>query len=193
MFLSEGWEDRVSDKQITLQSGFLSKIMPGDCILADRGFLTERDLNMKGAHLSMPKVRKGRDQLSGKDVHESRHNANARIHVERVIGQLKKFRILQTAIPITQVDLIDSILITVSSIVNLNKSIIPKLTTKFITPLQGVSQIMEVSDIREKFGKCVALQNIRKQSGNLANARLNQGNIRENVFLYFLNHSISIT
>ena len=126
MFFSEGWRGRVSDKQIILKSGFLSKIMPGDCILADRGFLIEEDLHMKGAHLSMSKFRKGKNQLPAKDLHESRHIANVRIHIERVLGQQKDFKILQTTTPITQVDLIDSIMITISSIVNMNKSIVPK-------------------------------------------------------------------
>lgn len=90
MFLSEGWGGRVSDKQITLESGFLSKIQPGDCILADRGFLIEEDLNKKGAYLRIPKFTKGKSQLAAKDVDVSRQLANVRIHVERVIGQLKK-------------------------------------------------------------------------------------------------------
>ena len=126
MFLSEGWGGRVSDKQITLESGFLNKIVPGDCILADRGFLIEDDLNRKGAYLSIPKFTKGKTQLPARDVHGSRHIANVRIHVERVIGALKNFRILQTTIPITQVDLIDKVMITVCALVNLRKSVVPK-------------------------------------------------------------------
>ena len=50
-------------KQITLESGFLNKIVPGDCILADRGFLIEDDLNRKGAYLGIPKFTKGKMQL----------------------------------------------------------------------------------------------------------------------------------
>ena len=34
-----------------------------------------------------------------------------RIHVERFIGQLKEFRIVQGAVPIIQVDLIDHMII----------------------------------------------------------------------------------
>ena len=39
IFLSEGLGGRVSDKQMTLESGFLDKINYGDCILTDRCFL----------------------------------------------------------------------------------------------------------------------------------------------------------
>ena len=37
-FISKGWGGRASDKCVTENSGFLSKLLPGDVVLADRGF-----------------------------------------------------------------------------------------------------------------------------------------------------------
>lgn len=126
MFLSHGWGGRVSDKQITMESGFLDKVTNGDCIMADRGFLIEDELNERGAVLKIPRFTKGKDQLSAKEVDESRQLAHVRIHVERVIGRLKDFRILQTVIPITQVNLLDKIMTIICGVINLNRSIINK-------------------------------------------------------------------
>uniref|UniRef100_A0AAV2MQM7 DDE Tnp4 domain-containing protein n=1 Tax=Knipowitschia caucasica TaxID=637954 RepID=A0AAV2MQM7_KNICA len=43
MFISEGYAGRSSDKYITMNSGFLEALRPGDEVMADRGF-TIRDL-----------------------------------------------------------------------------------------------------------------------------------------------------
>ena len=126
-FLSQGWGGRVSDKQITLDSGFLSKVQNGDCILADRGFLIEDELHRRGAYLKLPKFTKGKDQLAASDVHTSRQLSNVRIHVERVIGQLKKFRLIQNTIPISQVDMLDDVMKVISALINLNKSVVSVL------------------------------------------------------------------
>ena len=124
IFLSTGWGGRVSDKEITLQSGFLDKISYGDCVLADRGFLIENELNSRGSFLKIPKFTKGKEQLPAKDVHDSRRLSNVRNHVERVIGQLKNFRILQNTIPLTQIDLLDDAMVVIAAAVNLNKSVV---------------------------------------------------------------------
>ena len=42
--------------------------------------------------------------------------------MERVIGQLKSFKILQQILTIIHVDLIDKVLVVVSTIMNLNQS-----------------------------------------------------------------------
>ena len=64
--------------------------------------------------------------MTGKDIDISRQIAHVRIHVYRVIGRLKKFKILNTTIPIAQVDLTDNIMVTIAGIINLNASVVNK-------------------------------------------------------------------
>ena len=123
-FLLSGWGGRVSDKQITLQSGFLKKLTFGDLVLADRGFNLHDEIASAGAVLKIPCFTKGKSQLSQCEVDTSRQLSNVRIHVERVIGRLKKFRYLQTTVPIQQVDLLDNVMIIISACVNLNQKIV---------------------------------------------------------------------
>ena len=98
----------------------------GDCILADRGFNIKEELSALGATLKIPSFTKGKKQLSGGEVDTSRQLSSVRIHVERVIGRIKKFRLLQTTLPLlTQVDLLDDIMVIVCSLVNINNSVVP--------------------------------------------------------------------
>lgn len=62
-----------------------------DCILADRGFTFKEDLPSLGATLKVPHLIKRRIQLSWKEVGTSKQLSDVIIHVERVIGQVKKF------------------------------------------------------------------------------------------------------
>ena len=73
----------------------------GDCVLADRGFLIEEELATWGAALRIPDFTWGKTQMSAKDVDMSRQIAYVQMHVEQVIGQLKKFCILNSVIPIS--------------------------------------------------------------------------------------------
>ena len=52
--------------------------------------------------------------------------AHVCIHVERVIGQLQTFKIVNSTIPISGVDLLNDVMIVVSALVNLNKSVVSK-------------------------------------------------------------------
>ena len=76
--------------------------------------------------MRIPKFTKGKIQLPSEDVDVSRQLSNVRIHVERVIGCLKKFQILQRTIPISQVELLDNVMVVVSALVNLNKSVVSR-------------------------------------------------------------------
>ena len=101
-FLSKAWGGRASDKFMTEHSGFLDRLHPGDLILADRGFTIEESVGLYCARVSVPPFTKGRKQLTRLEVDRAREISHVRIHVERVIGQLKKkYTILQGVIPIT--------------------------------------------------------------------------------------------
>ncbi|XP_033730305.1 uncharacterized protein LOC117319639 isoform X2 [Pecten maximus] len=93
-FISELYSGSISDKRIVVDSNFLDKVERGDDIMADRGFLIRGELALRGATLNIPPFSNGK-QLCPQAVTKTRRIAHARIHVERAIGRLKNFEILQ--------------------------------------------------------------------------------------------------
>ena len=63
-FVSKGWGGRASDKHITENSGILSHLLPGDQILADRGFNVEETAGLYCAEVKIPPFTRGKKQLS---------------------------------------------------------------------------------------------------------------------------------
>ena len=124
-FISSGWGGRVSDKEITLKSGYLEKLSHGDHVLADRGFLVREELASIGVTLRIPSFTRGKKQLSSAEVHHSKSIANVRIHVERVIGRMRNFLILQSTLAVNQVHLLDNIVTIISALTNLLPSVVP--------------------------------------------------------------------
>ena len=72
-FLSKCWGGRVSDKVITQDSKFFNHILPGDVILADRGFTLCDDFAVYGAKLEIPVFTRGKTQLLQNDVESSKN------------------------------------------------------------------------------------------------------------------------
>jgi len=133
-FISPAWGGRVSDKHLTLQSGFLNKLLPGDIVLADRGFDIAEDVARMQASLKIPTFTKGCTQLSPKDVEDTRKLANVQIHVARGIGATRqRYSILMSTLPINfvkprfegQPATIDNIIIVCHALNNLCPSVIP--------------------------------------------------------------------
>ena len=99
-FVSEACGGRTSDKFLTENCGILNQLLPGDLVLADRGFTVHESVWRQQATLNIPAFTKGKDQLDPVDVEQTRKIATVRIHVERIIGLLRqKYRILQQTLP----------------------------------------------------------------------------------------------
>ncbi|XP_022807417.1 uncharacterized protein LOC111344455 [Stylophora pistillata] len=99
-FVSQAWGGRTSDKFIPENCGILTKLVPGDTVIADRGFTISESAGLKNGKLVIPAFTKGKAQLDPVDVERSRGIASVRIHVERVIGLLRrKYTILEGTLP----------------------------------------------------------------------------------------------
>ncbi|XP_012556565.1 uncharacterized protein LOC105844457 [Hydra vulgaris] len=91
-FIFRCWGGKVSDIQIVHDSEFATKKyhMPGDQILADRGFTLKDDFATGScSELLIPSFTKWKKQLSANEVEISRKIASVRIQIGRIIGQLK--------------------------------------------------------------------------------------------------------
>ena len=132
-FVSKGWGGRASDKYITENCGIFNYILPGDQILADRGFTVQESVGFYCAEIKIPPFTKGKKQLSRIEVDTARQLSSVRIHVERVIGLLRnKYTILQSTLPIKMImcnngkeSIVDKIVYICSALCNCYKSVIP--------------------------------------------------------------------
>mgnify|MGYP001798006644 CR=1 FL=1 len=132
-FISEGWGGRVSDKHLTENSGLLDHLIPGDVILADRGFDIQESVGLFCSTIKIPAFTRGKKQLSGIEVEQTRRIANVRIHVERVIGNIrKKYSILAGTQPsdfVTvrsgNVTTLDKIVTICCALTNMSDSVVP--------------------------------------------------------------------
>lgn len=132
-FVSEAWGGRVSDKYLTNNSGILDYLLPGDVVLADRGFDIGDSVGMMQARLHIPAFTKGKEQLEASEVERTRMIANVRIHVERIIGAVRqRYSILKGTLPMDfiikrnqeQIPLVDRIVRVCCALNNMCDSII---------------------------------------------------------------------
>lgn len=133
MFISNAYGGRASDKFIAENSTFLNNLQPGDLVLADRGFSISDSVRIYCAEVQYPSFLRGKKQLGAVEIETTRKLASVRIHVERVIGLLRrKFKILCGIFPLialkkgdNEFALIDRIVVVCSAMYNLCPGIIP--------------------------------------------------------------------
>ena len=141
-FVSKCWGGQASDIQTVRESGFTTTRfhMPGDQILADRGFTLQEDFALNsGSELIIPAFMRGKEQLSAREIESTRKIASVEIHIERVIGLIKnRYTILNGIIPNRVVKSVkdeqlhstlancDKIVTVCAALVNLGESIVYK-------------------------------------------------------------------
>jgi len=123
MHISQAYSGRCSDKFIVKHSGVLKHILPGDEVMADRGFTIQDLLYSKKAKLNIPAFTHGK-QLTRREVTRTRRIASVRIHVERVIRRMKVFKILKDTVHISMAKKMSNVLTIVAALVNFDNDLI---------------------------------------------------------------------
>lgn len=122
--VSKLWGGRVSDKCITEKSGLFAHLERGDNVMADRGFDIQSILP-PGVHLNIPPFKGERAQLTAEEVEETVHIAAVRIHVERAIGRIKNYHILDGTLPLSLSHVSDQIFTVCAYLTNFLPPLLP--------------------------------------------------------------------
>jgi hypothetical protein len=121
MYVSKGFVGRDSDQVITVYSEFVDQLPQGCIVMADRGFKNlESLLHKKGCKLLRPpSVKKG--EILSKELSKlGQKIASLRSHVERSIGRIREFRMLNihSALPGTLLSTVDDSVVIACGLVN---------------------------------------------------------------------------
>ncbi|XP_064475409.1 uncharacterized protein LOC135389276 [Ornithodoros turicata] len=138
-FLSPGFGGRASDPSVTVESGLLPRLEPGDLVLADKGFPGIRTgVGQQKATLVMPPFAT-KPQFTEAEVDATYTTAAVRIHVERVIQRLRVFNILNRRIPHDLTEYMDKIMHIIYVLTNLRPGIFQKSSEAVGSPMVQAS------------------------------------------------------
>ena len=109
IFISQLYTGSISDKQIVHRCGLLNllaqkvslgEVLPGDTIMADKGFDMGSGLSKLKLKLNIPPFLGSDTQFEESDVIKTQTIAQHRIHVERAIGKVRRFAIFSSPLPV---------------------------------------------------------------------------------------------
>lgn len=95
-FKSNAYGGATSDRQIVERCDLVQKCDEGDSVMADRGFTVQDLFATQGVTVNMPSFFKGKSQLKASVLLGDRKLASKRVHIERLIGLIKTYKILCT-------------------------------------------------------------------------------------------------
>ena len=120
-FLSGCYGGRTTDVYITKDCRIANKLLPGDQVMADRGFKIKDHLAYYQCSLAIPPSTQGDMQMSKDNVNKTSQIANVRIFVEKAIRRMKGYQILKNELPINLLPLADDIVTICAAFTNLKE------------------------------------------------------------------------
>ena len=124
-YISDAYGGSTSDRQITERSNLTSLTDAGDELMVDKGFNIEDIFIPHHVRVNMPSIFKKKNRLSQTLLHKDRKVASKRVHIERVIGLGKTYKILCQPMDHIETALATEIITVVYLLCNFRKCIIP--------------------------------------------------------------------
>lgn len=124
-FVSDAYGGSTSDRELFEKCGLIDKLQPNDIILSDRGFNVQDLVCHKDVTVNVPDFLKNTDgQFETSQLKRSKIISSERIHVERVIGLAKTFKILSGKLDSKLVPLAGRIIFVCFMLTNFKNNII---------------------------------------------------------------------
>lgn len=124
MFISAAYGVRCSDKFMTMDSGILDYLMPGDGVMVEHGCTIQDLLLEREVEVVMPSLAEEDGQLTEEELTCTERTAHVRNHLERATRRLKVYKILSQVKSITMAPKIDKILRICAALINLRAELI---------------------------------------------------------------------
>ena len=103
-----------------------SRTDPGDSITADKGFDVQDIFATVDVTINIPTFFRKKNRMTGQTVMKDRKIASKRVHVERIIGLGKTYKIMTQPLNHTETVLASDIAFVCFMLVNFRKCIVPK-------------------------------------------------------------------
>ena len=123
--LSETYGGAASDRQITERDNLTQKMEPGDSYMADKGFDVQDIFAPYTAKGNIPSLFRKKNRMSGACVLKDRVIGCKRVHVERVIGLAKTYKIMTQPLNQTETVLAGDIAFVCFMLCNFRECIVP--------------------------------------------------------------------
>ena len=116
----------TSDRQIVERSNLFSMCDPGDSIMADKGFNVQDLFAPFDVAINIPTFFRKRNRLTGNIVLHDRKISSKRVHIERLIGLGKTYKILCHPLTATETKISSDIVFICYMLCNFRSNIISK-------------------------------------------------------------------
>jgi hypothetical protein len=124
-YVSPAYGGSASDRQIIERSGLPQMCDMGDSIMADKGFNVQDLFAANDVTVNIPSFFRKKNRMSGKQVLADRKIASKRVHIERLIGLMKTYKILLSPLPPAETALASQIVSVCVMLCNFRACIVP--------------------------------------------------------------------
>ncbi len=125
-YVSPAYGGSTSDRQIVERSSLPQMCDNGDSVMSDKGFDVQDMFAPYNVQVNIPTFFKKCNRMSGSTVLKDRKIASKRVHVERVIGLAKTYRILTQPMNSSETQLSSDIIFVCFMLCNFRCGIVPK-------------------------------------------------------------------
>lgn len=125
-FISPAYGGSASDRQLVERIPLLNMCEPRDSVMSDQGFNVQDLFASTDVTINIPTFFKKQNRMLGNTVLRDRKISSKRVHIERIIGLAKLFKILKGPLNSTETKLASEIIFVCFILCNFQKCIVPQ-------------------------------------------------------------------